>query len=436
LYRSLPLTMRCFSLLARAACMRLNFDKCVIVALLVHHVGVLVEWLALNAPGAHMFRIASRAKMLGLWIGPSADEVMWSAPLSKYEERVAFIKSSRQGLMRNVLHYNMFAFSCLQFVAQCATPSREVLKAEKRARQRITLAPYHALQHELLSQLRTVGLPGECHDLEHVAIAAKCRAATFSFAFADCIDEIERARDSDEALLAPRHGPWHESCILATVRSARSRVLAMPGIRIPFIAEGVMGFQRAITVQLSNHIPRRSVRSMLHQRAAKWADGDALVFANLCEPLRDACRKLPPHVTVGYLKTLCNAWNTSRRYRSDAKCCRFGCRLQAGDSLAHYLVCPATLYVVYTSLRPMLSTCVAHRPCASLLGLARELDHVAMSRHMLLMEALRSIHESLRTAEQSCTGPDELATRVRTRLRAPATMSQWARNRCIEMVGG
>ena len=142
--------------------------------------------MEVHASGSHLFRIADRAKMLGIWIGPSADEVMWSAPLSKFAERVAFIKSSRQGLMRNILHYNVFAISCLQFVAQCATPSKQTLKAEKHARQMLTLAPWNALQHELLSQLKAIGLPGECHDLGHVALAAKFRAATFSFVFNDC----------------------------------------------------------------------------------------------------------------------------------------------------------------------------------------------------------------------------------------------------------
>eukprot|EP00972_Heterocapsa_arctica_P020004 2952674-Heterocapsa_arctica.AAC.1 len=87
----------------------------------------------------------------------------------------------------------------------------------------LTLAPWNAMQHELLSQLKVIGLPGECHDLEHVALAAKFRAATFSFVFNECIEEIEFARESDEAVFLPRLDHWHQSCILATIQSARLR---------------------------------------------------------------------------------------------------------------------------------------------------------------------------------------------------------------------
>lgn len=434
LFEGLPLTMRCFDLLEKAACLKLNLDKCVIVLLWLTDEGELRVWMVQHASGSHLFKVATRAKMLGIWIGPSADEVMWSAPLSKLAERVAFIKSSRQGLMRNILHYNVFAFSCLQFVAQCASPTKKALKAEKHARQMLTLAPWNALQHELLSQLKVIGLPGECHDLEHVALAAKFRAATFSYVFSDCVEEIEAARESDDAVLMPRLDLWHRSCILATIQSARQRVLSLPDLRVPFIAEGVQGFQHAVMIQVSQHVHRRPVSTLLETRAHKWGDGHAIQTSNLCEPLLGASKKLPPHVTVGYLKTVCNAWNTSRRYRSDAKQCRFGCGMPAGDSLRHYLACPATLHMVFHSFPSLMSTCEPQRPLVSLLGLATSMDHLAMSRHMLLIEAMRSVHETLRTTGQYCSGPAELADRVRTRLRAPATESRWARSRCVELL--
>ena len=81
-----------------------------------------------------------------------------------------------------------------------------------------------------------------------------------------------------------------------------------------------------------------------------------------------------------------------------------------------------------------MTTCEPQRPLVSLLGLATSMDHLAMARHMLLLEAMRSVHETLRTTDQYCSRPAELADRVRTRLRAPATESRWARSRCIELL--
>eukprot|EP00972_Heterocapsa_arctica_P106583 15699680-Heterocapsa_arctica.AAC.1 len=66
--------MRLFDLLARAACLKLNLDKCVIVLLWQTDEVVLRIWLESHAPGSHLFKIASRAKMLGIWVGPSAEE--------------------------------------------------------------------------------------------------------------------------------------------------------------------------------------------------------------------------------------------------------------------------------------------------------------------------------------------------------------------------
>eukprot|EP00972_Heterocapsa_arctica_P069013 10197877-Heterocapsa_arctica.AAC.1 len=143
----------------------------------------------------------------------------------------------------------------------------------------------------------------------------------------------------------PRLDRWHQSCILATIQSARLRVRRLPDLRIPFIAEGVLGFQHSIMAQLRDHIRRRPVGALLDTRALKWNDGEAMQTANLRDPLLEASKRLPPHVTVGFLKTLCNAWNTSRRYRSNTKRCRFGCGLPAGDSLRHYLACPASLHM-------------------------------------------------------------------------------------------
>ena len=174
--------------------------------------------------------------------------------------------------------------------------------------------------------------------------------------------------------------------------------------------------------------------ALLETRARKWDDGQAIQTSNLREPLLEASKRPSPHVIVGYLKTVCSAWDTSRRYRSNAKRCRFGCGMPAGDSLRHYLACPATLHMVFHSFPSLMSTCEPQRPLVSLLGLATSMDHLAMVRHMHLPEAMRSVHETLRAADQYCSGPAELADRVRTRLRAPATESRWARSRCVELL--
>eukprot|EP00959_Pyramimonas_sp_CCMP1952_P166458 3479334-Pyramimonas_sp.AAC.1 len=51
---------------------------------------------------------------------------------------------------------------------------------------------------------------------------------------------------------------------------------------------------------------------------------------------RNAARKLPESCATAYVKTLCNAWNTSARYRSGTNDCRIR-GLAYGDNMKHYL---------------------------------------------------------------------------------------------------
>ena len=48
-----------------------------------------------------------------------------------------------------------------------------------------------------------------------------------------------------------------------------------------------------------------------------------------------------PFVFTAVIKTVCNAWPTSRRYGHNvASHCRLGCFAVAGDDLRHYPFCP------------------------------------------------------------------------------------------------
>ena len=157
---------------------------------------------------------------------------------------------------------------------------------------------------------------------------------------------------------------------------------------------------------------------------------------NMRDALPEAAKRPPPLGVVGFIKTACNAWNTSRRYHSDAKPCRFGCGLEGGDSLDHYLRCCHVLHVVEQRFPVLLETSVPDLPCASLLGLARPMGKEAFGRHMLLLEALRSIHEDLRTHDKSCVDATELAQRICARFKAPSVASKWAKSRRAELLTG
>ena len=62
---------------------------------------------------------------------------------------------------------------------------------------------------------------------------------------------------------------------------------------------------------------------------------------NLILNFRCVAGYVKPFVLTAVLKTVCNAWPTSRRYghNNDSRC-RLGCYAVAGDDLRHYPFCP------------------------------------------------------------------------------------------------
>eukprot|EP00959_Pyramimonas_sp_CCMP1952_P457566 9475158-Pyramimonas_sp.AAC.1 len=54
--------------------------------------------------------------------------------------------------------------------------------------------------------------------------------------------------------------------------------------------------------------------------------------------------KYPCYIGLSILRCMCDAMNTSRRYRQACKRCRFGC--SGADDILHYLSCPRVVLVV------------------------------------------------------------------------------------------
>eukprot|EP00972_Heterocapsa_arctica_P097473 14380388-Heterocapsa_arctica.AAC.1 len=61
-------------------------------------------------------------------------------------------------------------------------------------------------------------------------------------------------------------------------------------------------------------------------------------------------QRAPLAVRASVIKTVCNAWATSSRMHSARVGCRFGCGLESGDSMLHYLNCPRLRRAVWRYL--------------------------------------------------------------------------------------
>ena len=81
-----------------------------------------------------------------------------------------------------------------------------------------------------------------------------------------------------------------------------------------------------------------------------------LLVSNFVTNLNAISSVLPPCVLASVLRTVCNAWTTSRRFRDEHPHCRLGCQAVGGDDIRHYPFCPVFLqFVAGTSV---LSDCL------------------------------------------------------------------------------
>ena len=73
--------------------------------------------------------IASRGAYLGFIIGPGRVGRDWEGPIAKFEGRVEAWKDMGVGLHFSVVAYNTYALPTLNFTAQLATVSEQVVEA-------------------------------------------------------------------------------------------------------------------------------------------------------------------------------------------------------------------------------------------------------------------------------------------------------------------
>eukprot|EP00973_Karenia_brevis_P035144 4848936-Karenia_brevis.AAC.1 len=81
-------------------------------------------------------------------------------------------------------------------------------------------------------------------------------------------------------------------------------------------------------------------------------------------------KRMPPLLFIAAIRTICNSWNTARRFQQTSKC-RL-CSATAGDDIRHYLDCPAVHAHVLDKLPHLqLPWCGANDPMKGFLLIER-----------------------------------------------------------------
>eukprot|EP00959_Pyramimonas_sp_CCMP1952_P141904 2970434-Pyramimonas_sp.AAC.1 len=154
---------------------------------------------------------------------------------------------------------------------------------------------------------------------------------------------ITHSHDAD-VLLLPRLPNWLQHSVAHTWLENYKRLVAIA----PRLAEDdVHEVQKKVFRLLRSRREVPPIAHLLGPRIryfwpeAPWEVSDA-AFRCIHFPVKRA----GPFAAVSHIKTICNAWPTTRRFRQGTQSCRFGCKALFGDAVDHYLHCPAALSVL------------------------------------------------------------------------------------------
>ena len=284
------------------------------------------------------FVISMQAKYLGVRLGPDADSVQWSESLWKFSSAVRGVLTERLGLVGSVVLYNRHGAPTLQFLAQVSAPSKVVVKSQSSAIQRIACGPRYYLTDDALMNIRQLGMPVQCTDIERYSLAARVRVAKKCEVFLDTIAMIDEARSSDGALLAAVSDAWIESMekdtVLFALKSALSVVEGLP-IRVPEPDDAHL--QKKLIAALEKLRTPRSTRAVLQKRLSKWpGDFNELAVDNMRGRMERVGKSLKLWSTVvSVLRTATRGVCTGSRFQKHDTRCRFGCGARP-ESVQHF----------------------------------------------------------------------------------------------------
>ena len=299
-----------------------------------------------SVPLASGILIQSSGKYLGYLVGPSAATKVWDKPSSKFLRRVRHVRGLGLSLFETSIAFGVFAFSVLRFTLQLVSVSTALTSMYGIALDIVTGTPRYAYGASILCHLQTLGFPpsSDFPNLPLVSRATAYRTAIRSHVISPLCGLVAAARDSDDAYFLPRHRDWAEANSLSYLLRVKREVEAIPAVPSD---DGQRHFQGILLKFLKTTSGSGELRATLIRRAIHYGFRlPELLVDNFVTNLNAISSVLPPCVLASVLRTVCNAWTTSRRFRDEHPHCRLGCQAVGGDDVRHYAFCPVFLHFV------------------------------------------------------------------------------------------
>ena len=182
----------------------------------------------------------------------------------------------------------------------------------------VTGTPRHTYGTSILYHLQTLGIPSNSDfpNIPLVSRATAYRTAIRSRVLSPLSGLVDAARDSDEAYFLPRHRDWADTNTLSYLfRVKRSW---RPFLVSQLTRGSDTTYQSVLLKFLRSITDGGELRATLVRRAVHYGFlMPELLVANFVANLNAFSSVLPPFVMASVLRTVCNAWTTSRRFRDE-----------------------------------------------------------------------------------------------------------------------
>ena len=119
--------------------------------------------------------ISDRGKYLGFIVGPRAELTGWSKPLQKFKARVDHWAALKLGIGLNIIVFNTYIITVLEYVAQLLEVTEEVQLAMSWALRKLGPGPGTRISQRDLENLKSFGFKNEFKTIALTARAAKLR---------------------------------------------------------------------------------------------------------------------------------------------------------------------------------------------------------------------------------------------------------------------
>eukprot|EP00959_Pyramimonas_sp_CCMP1952_P412836 8651011-Pyramimonas_sp.AAC.1 len=148
--------------------------------------------------------------------------------------------------------------------------------------------------------------------------------------------------DTDEYLLSHSFNPLFQQSSLYQLDKVCRMLDSLP--KMPEDPEK-KGFQAQVLKRLQQLFPGIPCCEALLVRSGYFLGPQVVSQANVITlqiKLGRVGQNVPNFIMSSVIKSMCNAWSTTRRYHHRAEGCRFGCANVGGDDVCHYVKCPVS----------------------------------------------------------------------------------------------